>query len=224
LTGELRLSQPTVDQEVAWGIHFFREVLFERVLDILDRLEAALARHYPEVAPDVPAFEALSGLSYVAYRRFVEHPGLIDYFQAASPVEELASLRMGSRPSRRFGAATLGDLRAIPWVFAWSQNRHMLPDIRLLQADRTPSEDVTQHDDGRAHQHGAEGDPGHDATNPLVDAVRDPDQADEKSHPSTPCRGALAGRPIVLRPQARRFDDRSPQLCLQPSLRLMSAP
>jgi phosphoenolpyruvate carboxylase len=52
---------------------------------------------------------------------------LIEYFQAASPVEELALLRMGSRPSRRFGAATLGDLRAIPWVFAWSQNRHMLP-------------------------------------------------------------------------------------------------
>ncbi len=73
------------------------------------------------------AMEALAGLSYVAYRRFVEHPHLLAYFQAASPVEELAHLRMGSRPSRRFGAATLEDLRAIPWVFAWSQNRHMIP-------------------------------------------------------------------------------------------------
>ncbi|MEX2648255.1 MAG: phosphoenolpyruvate carboxylase [Alphaproteobacteria bacterium] len=73
------------------------------------------------------AMEALAGLSYVAYRRFVGHPRLLAYFQAASPVEELAHLRMGSRPSRRFGAATLEDLRAIPWVFAWSQNRHMIP-------------------------------------------------------------------------------------------------
>ncbi|MGH6719430.1 MAG: phosphoenolpyruvate carboxylase, partial [Alphaproteobacteria bacterium] len=73
------------------------------------------------------ALEALAGLSYVAYRRFVEHPSLLAYFEAASPVEELASLRMGSRPARRFGAARLDDLRAIPWMFAWSQNRHMIP-------------------------------------------------------------------------------------------------
>ena len=51
---------------------------------------------------------------------------LITYFQTASPVEELALLKIGSRPSRRFGAKGLSDLRAIPWVFAWSQNRHLL--------------------------------------------------------------------------------------------------
>jgi phosphoenolpyruvate carboxylase len=53
-------------------------------------------------------------------------PGFLDYFQQASPVEELAMLKLGSRPARRFGARSLGDLRAIPWVFAWSQNRHMI--------------------------------------------------------------------------------------------------
>ncbi|MEM7294903.1 MAG: phosphoenolpyruvate carboxylase, partial [Pseudomonadota bacterium] len=70
--------------------------------------------------------EALAGLSFTAYRKFVEQPGLIDYYNAASPVEELALLNIGSRPARRFGAASLDDLRAIPWVFAWSQNRHMV--------------------------------------------------------------------------------------------------
>ena len=70
--------------------------------------------------------EALAGTSYSAYRGFVEQPGLIDYYNAASPVEELALLNIGSRPARRFGAASLDDLRAIPWVFAWSQNRHMV--------------------------------------------------------------------------------------------------
>lgn len=72
------------------------------------------------------AMEALSGASLAAYRSFVEQPGLIDYYSAASPVEELALLNIGSRPARRFGVASLNDLRAIPWVFAWSQNRHMI--------------------------------------------------------------------------------------------------
>jgi len=73
------------------------------------------------------AMEALSGAAHAAYRRLVEHPGLVGYFQAASPLEEIALLNIGSRPARRFGAKTLADLRAIPWVFAWSQNRHFLP-------------------------------------------------------------------------------------------------
>jgi len=72
------------------------------------------------------AMEALSGAAQAAYRRLVEDPDLISYFQAASPLEELTLLNIGSRPARRFGAQTLADLRAIPWVFAWSQNRHFI--------------------------------------------------------------------------------------------------
>ena len=71
--------------------------------------------------------EALAGMSYAAYRRLIEHPGMVSYFQGASPVEELVRLKLGSRPARRSGAQSLDDLRAIPWVFAWSQNRHLLP-------------------------------------------------------------------------------------------------
>ena len=71
--------------------------------------------------------EALSGAAHAAYRRLIEHPQLVTYFQAASPLEEIALLNIGSRPARRFGARTLGDLRAIPWVFAWTQNRHCIP-------------------------------------------------------------------------------------------------
>ena len=73
------------------------------------------------------AMEALSGAAHAAYRRFVDHPGLVAYFQAASPLEEIALLNIGSRPARRLGARTLADLRAIPWVFAWTQNRHFIP-------------------------------------------------------------------------------------------------
>ena len=73
------------------------------------------------------AMEALSQLSFTAYRQLADHPGLVVFYQDASPVEELALLKIGSRPARRFGAHTLDDLRAIPWVFAWTQNRMMVP-------------------------------------------------------------------------------------------------
>lgn len=71
--------------------------------------------------------EALSGTAYVTYRKLIETPGLVDFYQQASPVEELTLMKIGSRPARRFGAATLEDLRAIPWVFAWTQNRILVP-------------------------------------------------------------------------------------------------
>jgi phosphoenolpyruvate carboxylase len=73
------------------------------------------------------AMEALSGAAQAAYRLLVDHPDLLAYYTAASPLEEISLLNLGSRPARRFGARSLGDLRAIPWVFAWSQNRHFVP-------------------------------------------------------------------------------------------------
>jgi phosphoenolpyruvate carboxylase len=71
--------------------------------------------------------EALSGAAQASYRGLIDHPDLLTYYQAASPLEELSMLNLGSRPARRFGARSLSDLRAIPWVFAWSQNRHFVP-------------------------------------------------------------------------------------------------
>ena len=72
------------------------------------------------------AMEEISSYAYGHYRELAETKGLVDYYNAASPVEELAKMNIGSRPARRFGANSLSDLRAIPWVFAWTQNRHMV--------------------------------------------------------------------------------------------------
>ncbi len=72
------------------------------------------------------AFEAMSSAALAAYTSFVGDPDLVVYFQAASPLEEISLLNIGSRPARRFGAKSLADLRAIPWVFAWAQNRHAI--------------------------------------------------------------------------------------------------
>ncbi len=101
-------------------------------LNQLELLASSVLCHLPARVQPVAdpesndALEALSGLSQTAYVKLMSQPGFIDYFQQASPVEELAMLKMGSRPARRFGARSLSDLRAIPWVFAWSQNRHMI--------------------------------------------------------------------------------------------------
>jgi phosphoenolpyruvate carboxylase len=65
--------------------------------------------------------------SEAASRNLVGRPGFAEFFAKVSPVEELSGLRMGSRPARRDGRGDLGALRAIPWAFAWSQNRCNLP-------------------------------------------------------------------------------------------------
>ena len=61
-----------------------------------------------------------------AYRQLLEADGFIDFFREATPIDVIESSRIGSRPSRRSGQRSLSDLRAIPWVFAWSQSRFFL--------------------------------------------------------------------------------------------------
>ena len=74
------------------------------------------------------AMDAMSEESRRRYRALVyEDPGFQAYFQQATPIEEIAQLNTGSRPVSRGGTLVVEDLRAIPWVFAWMQNRHLLP-------------------------------------------------------------------------------------------------
>ena len=102
-------------------------------------LEAALAATllaaFPEVAGSSPpdgardTLERLSEQAFAAYRGLVwEDERFPEFFRSFTPVEELALLEIGSRPARRpEGGELLGSLRAIPWVFAWTQNRCILP-------------------------------------------------------------------------------------------------
>jgi phosphoenolpyruvate carboxylase len=72
--------------------------------------------------------EELAASSRSFYRQLVyETPDFPQYFCQATPIDLIERLRLGSRPSRRFRSDDLRDLRAIPWVFAWTQSRHFLP-------------------------------------------------------------------------------------------------
>ena len=96
-------------------------------------LEAALAATLlaasrAEDDVDTTLVAALADRSRAAYRELVDDPRLVAFFRSFTPVDELALLNIGSRPSRRpEGAEYLASLRAIPWVFAWTQNRSLLP-------------------------------------------------------------------------------------------------
>ncbi|HRD14469.1 MAG TPA: phosphoenolpyruvate carboxylase, partial [Mycobacterium sp.] len=78
-----------------------------------------------------PAYQVLDDLAARAHRAYAElvheTPGFVEYFKASTPVSEIGSLNIGSRPTSRKPTTSISDLRAIPWVLAWSQSRVMLP-------------------------------------------------------------------------------------------------
>jgi phosphoenolpyruvate carboxylase len=88
----------------------------------------------------------MSASSRSFYRQLVyETPEFLSYFWQATPIDLIERLRLGSRPSRRFSSDDLRDLRAIPWVFAWTQSRHFLPSwyglghaVEKFAADHAP--------------------------------------------------------------------------------------
>ncbi|MCG8512351.1 MAG: phosphoenolpyruvate carboxylase, partial [Rhodospirillales bacterium] len=95
-------------------------------------LEASLL-HAKGDEDDIPAeftaaMDRLSELAFRAYRSLVfETPDFTEYFRASTVINEISSLNIGSRPASRKATGEISDLRAIPWVFSWSQCRVMLP-------------------------------------------------------------------------------------------------
>ncbi len=89
-------------------------------------LVSALPSPEPEAAW-VEAMDRMSEAAYRAYRELLEEPGFLTYFQHATPIDGIEEFPIASRPARRRPERRLEDLRAIPWVFAWTQSRHLLP-------------------------------------------------------------------------------------------------
>ena len=89
-------------------------------------LKASLLPSHSQ-SPDSDLMNQLSHEAFDCYRALITRPYFIDYFLQTSLVKEIASLNIGSRPASRKSLARIQDLRAIPWVFSWMQNRLMLP-------------------------------------------------------------------------------------------------
>jgi len=92
-------------------------------------LATALPRHRGSEAPEWrEMMDVIAAESRTAYRKLIyDAPGFYDYFRSATPIDVIERMRIGSRPSARRSQSGIEDLRAIPWVFAWTQSRFTLP-------------------------------------------------------------------------------------------------
>lgn len=130
LQGRIRITEQgeTLDHK------YSLPALAERSLEqIITATAAAYRRDRDGAGAPVPEawprlMERMAAASYRAYRSLVrDDADFLTYFRQATPIDVLEQARLGSRPVRRGEVSSLDDLRAIPWVFAWTQSRHLLP-------------------------------------------------------------------------------------------------
>jgi phosphoenolpyruvate carboxylase len=128
-SGHIRITE----QGEVMNWKYADSVLAEWNLELMTSacLEALVRPNGPKPGSDErwgSAMEEMSGCAYAYYREHIaENPDILEYFEQATPVNELENARIGSRPTRRTKTRGLEDLRAIPWVFGWMQSRHAVP-------------------------------------------------------------------------------------------------
>jgi phosphoenolpyruvate carboxylase len=87
-----------------------------------------LGTKFDEIQPWQQVMESIARKSRDHYRQLIyEQPDFVDFFHQVTPIEEISQLQISSRPARRGGKKDLGSLRAIPWVFSWTQSRFLVP-------------------------------------------------------------------------------------------------
>ncbi len=133
IDGRFKLTE----QGEVLGWKYLLAEIAERNLEITAagvlRASAQNAARVPGLADDGAeyerAFEDVSAVALETYRGLVSDPDFVSYFTESTPLDEIGNLNIGSRPARRSAgkARSLDDLRAIPWVFAWTQSRQMVP-------------------------------------------------------------------------------------------------
>ena len=101
------------------------EIMIAACLEALTRPDGATSE---AARPWVEVMDQMSADAFGFYRaNIADNPEILQYFEQATPVNQLEHAQIGSRPARRSQSKRLEDLRAIPWVFGWMQSRHALP-------------------------------------------------------------------------------------------------
>jgi phosphoenolpyruvate carboxylase len=126
--GVLRLTEQGEVVNQSYGLRPIAMRTLERTFAAV-ALATAHAHSAAEIAPQHrAAMSTIAAVSLAAYRRLTgADSGFFEYFRAATPLDVIERMHIGARAATRNGGGGLGSLRPIPWVFAWTQSRHMLP-------------------------------------------------------------------------------------------------
>ncbi|MEP6549483.1 MAG: phosphoenolpyruvate carboxylase, partial [Gammaproteobacteria bacterium] len=128
IRGFLRLTEQGEVVNQSYGLRPIAMRTLERTFASV-ALATAHAEQRPPIAPaHLEAMATIAARSLAVYRELVfGSPQFFEYFRAATPLDVIERMHIGSRPAARAGGSGIHALRAIPWVFAWTQSRHMLP-------------------------------------------------------------------------------------------------
>jgi phosphoenolpyruvate carboxylase len=128
MNGRFRLTE---QGEIIASRYSNPDIAYHRLEQITHAVLLASAPN--PAAKEIPAvwrstMATMGSTSIAAYRKLVyETPGFIDFWRAATPIDEISRMHIGSRPPSRSGSAEVTKIRAIPWVFSWMQSRYNLP-------------------------------------------------------------------------------------------------
>jgi len=128
LRGRLRVTEQGESINERYGQRAIALRSFEQAVSSV-AMEAGAGQRVEDLDSRwLDAMNLLGDSSRAAYRsRVHDDPSFVEYFQAVTPIDVIERMQIGSRPLSRATRAGVGALRAIPWMFAWSQSRHMLP-------------------------------------------------------------------------------------------------
>jgi phosphoenolpyruvate carboxylase len=129
VTGQIKFTEQGEAISEKYGNPRIAERNLEQMLNAQVRARLQSLSEPVEEVPEewVDAMDVMAPAARREYRDLLESPGFVSYFGQATPIGVIEDLNLGSRPASRSGDRTVEDLRAIPWVFSWTQSRCILP-------------------------------------------------------------------------------------------------